>query len=77
MEEVVLRTEGLSQALSAASMPSENANFELRMGEHVAIMGDNGAGEYDLCPRQITGVEQRTGGKIIFRRPGSALQGPA
>ena len=36
----------------------EDANFELRKGEHVAIMGDNGAGKSTFV-RQITGVEQR------------------
>jgi fructose transport system ATP-binding protein len=32
-------------------------------GEHVAIMGDNGAGKSTFV-RQITGVEQRTRGKV-------------
>ena len=39
-------------------MRSRTANFELRKGEHVAIMGDNGAGKSTFV-RQITGVEQR------------------
>ncbi|MDA9318451.1 ATP-binding cassette domain-containing protein [Octadecabacter sp.] len=43
----------------------EGANFQLRAGEHVAIMGDNGAGKSTFV-RQITGVEQRTRGDIIF-----------
>ena len=42
----------------------EGANFTLRKGEHVAIVGDNG-GKINLV-RQITGVEQRTRGDIIF-----------
>lgn len=33
----------------------EGTNFELRSGEHVAIMGDNGAGKSTFV-RQITGV---------------------
>ena len=43
----------------------EGANFILRTGEHVAIMGDNGAGKSTFV-RQITGVEQRTRGTIFF-----------
>ena len=43
----------------------EGANFELRKGEHVAIVGDNGAGKSTFV-RQITGVEQPSRGKIWF-----------
>lgn len=43
----------------------EGANFKLRKGEHIAIMGDNGAGKSTFV-RQITGVEQRTRGDVIF-----------
>ena len=54
----------------------EDANFELRKGEHVAIMGDNGAGKSTFV-RQITGVEQRdprqdlcsTGRRCDFKGP--------
>lgn len=48
----------------------DGANFVIRKGEHVAIMGDNGAGKSTFV-RQITGVEQPTRGDIIF--DGSAL----
>ena len=43
----------------------EDADFELRDGEHVAVVGDNGAGKSTFV-RQITGVEQPTAGKIFF-----------
>ncbi|MDI7861566.1 ATP-binding cassette domain-containing protein [Rhizobiaceae bacterium n13] len=43
----------------------EGANFNIRKGEHVAIMGDNGAGKSTFV-RQITGVERPTRGEIIF-----------
>ena len=43
----------------------ESADFILRNGEHVAIVGDNGAGKSTFV-RQITGVEQRTRGTIVF-----------
>ena len=46
-------------------MRSKTPNFELRKGEHVAIMGDNGAGKSTFV-RQITGVEQPTSGQICF-----------
>jgi len=43
----------------------EGADFTLTRGEHVAIMGDNGAGKSTFV-RQITGVEQPTRGEIVF-----------
>ena len=74
MEEVILRTEGLTKHYGGVHA-LENANFELRMGEHVAIMGDNGAGKSTFV-RQITGVEQRTSGKIIFGGQEVQFKGP-
>lgn len=64
MSDIVLRTEGLTKHYGGVHA-LENATFELRNGEHVAIMGDNGAGKSTFV-RQITGVEQPTRGKIIF-----------
>ena len=64
MSDVILRTEGLTKHYGGVHA-LEEANFELRQGEHVAIMGDNGAGKSTFV-RQITGVEQPTRGKIIF-----------
>lgn len=64
MSEVVLKTEDLTKHYGGVHA-LEGANFELRSGEHVAIMGDNGAGKSTFV-RQITGVEQRTRGKISF-----------
>lgn len=61
-EEIVLKTEDLTKHYGGVHA-LEGANFELRKGEHVAIMGDNGAGKSTFV-RQITGVEQRTRGKI-------------
>lgn len=43
----------------------EDANFTLRHGEHVAVVGDNGAGKSTFV-RQITAVEQRSAGDVIF-----------
>ncbi len=64
MTNVILKTEDLTKHYGGVHA-LESANFELRKGEHVAIMGDNGAGKSTFV-RQITGVEQRTRGKIIF-----------
>ena len=60
--EIVLKTEDLTKHYGGVHA-LEGANFELKKGEHVAIMGDNGAGKSTFV-RQITGVEQRTRGKV-------------
>jgi fructose transport system ATP-binding protein len=64
MNDIILRTEGLTKYYGGVHA-LERADFELRKGEHVAIMGDNGAGKSTFV-RQITGVEQRTSGKVWF-----------
>ena len=56
--EVILRTEGLTKHYGGVHALVD-CNFEIRKGEHVAIMGDNGAGKSTFV-RQITAVEQRT-----------------
>jgi fructose transport system ATP-binding protein len=62
--DIVLKTENLTKRYGGVHA-LEGANFELRKGEHVAIMGDNGAGKSTFV-RQITAVEQRTSGQIWF-----------
>jgi fructose transport system ATP-binding protein len=74
MSDVILRTEGLTKHYGGVHA-LENANFELRMGEHVAIMGDNGAGKSTFV-RQITGVEIPTRGKIVFQDKEMSFKGP-
>ena len=74
MSDVILRTEGLTKHYGGVHA-LEEANFELRKGEHVAIMGDNGAGKSTFV-RQITGVEQRTRGKIVFDGQEMNFSGP-
>jgi fructose transport system ATP-binding protein len=64
MADIILRTEGLTKRYGGVHA-LENADFELRKGEHVAIMGDNGAGKSTFV-RQITAVEQPTSGRILF-----------
>ncbi|MDE2791934.1 MAG: ATP-binding cassette domain-containing protein [Paracoccaceae bacterium] len=63
-DEIVLETRDLTKHYGGV-FALEGADFTLRNGEHVAIMGDNGAGKSTFV-RQITGVEQRTRGEIIF-----------
>src|SRR5580765_840124 len=67
MRDVVLRTEGLTKHYGGVHA-LEEANFELRKGEHVA-------GKSTFV-RQITGVEQRTRGKIIFDGQEMNFSGP-
>jgi len=62
--DIVLETKGLTKHYGGVQALND-ANFVLKKGEHVAIMGDNGAGKSTFV-RQITGVEQRTSGTVIF-----------
>jgi inositol transport system ATP-binding protein len=74
MSDVILRTESLTKHYGGVHA-LEDANFELLKGEHVAIMGDNGAGKSTFV-RQITGVEQPTRGKIVFNGQEMNFSGP-
>ncbi len=64
MSDIILETKGLTKHYGGVHALTD-ADFTLRKGEHVAIMGDNGAGKSTFV-RQITGVEQRTRGTITF-----------
>lgn len=64
MSDIILKTENLTKNYGGLHA-LRSANFELKAGEHVAIMGDNGAGKSTFV-RQITGVEQRSSGKVWF-----------
>ena len=61
---VILKTEGLTKRYGGVHALTD-ADFTLHDGEHIAIVGDNGAGKSTFV-RQITGVEQPSGGKIFF-----------
>ena len=74
MEDVILETKGLTKHYGGVHA-LEGADFKLKKGEHVAIMGDNGAGKSTFV-RQITGVEQRTSGTIIFDGKEVNFKGP-
>jgi fructose transport system ATP-binding protein len=64
MSDYILETKGLTKHYGGVHA-LEDADFQLKHGEHVAIMGDNGAGKSTFV-RQITGVEQRTRGEVVF-----------
>ncbi len=73
-EDIVLKTDDLTKHYGGVHA-LEGANFELRKGEHVAIMGDNGAGKSTFV-RQITGVEQRTRGSVQLYGEDVHFSGP-
>lgn len=74
MSDIVLETKGLTKYYGGVHA-LEEADFVLKKGEHVAIMGDNGAGKSTFV-RQITGVEQRTSGTVIFEGKEVNFRGP-
>ena len=72
--DMILRTQGLTKHYGGVHALVD-ADFELRPGEHVAIMGDNGAGKSTFV-RQITGVERPTAGTIWFDGRNREFSGP-
>ncbi len=74
MSDVILETRDLTKFYGAVEA-LVGADFTLHKGEHVAIMGDNGAGKSTFV-RQITGVEQRTRGEIVFDGEPVSFTGP-
>lgn len=74
MSDIILKTEGLTKHYGGLHALSD-ADFEISTGEHVAIMGDNGAGKSTFV-RQITAVEQRTRGTITFDGKPVQFDGP-
>ena len=63
-KKIILKTEGLTKHYGGVKA-LHDADFTLADGEHVAIVGDNGAGKSTFI-RQVTGVEIPTSGKIYF-----------
>jgi fructose transport system ATP-binding protein len=74
MSDIILETKDLTKHYGGVHA-LEEANFVLHKGEHVAIMGDNGAGKSTFV-RQITGVEIRTRGTVIFDGEEVSFAGP-
>ncbi len=74
MGDVILETRGLTKHYGGVHA-LDDANFVLRKGEHVAVVGDNGAGKSTFV-RQVTAVEQRTAGEIVFDGQPVTFSGP-
>jgi len=74
MSDIILETKNLTKHYGGVHALA-GADFVLKRGEHVAIMGDNGAGKSTFV-RQITGVEQRTRGTVIFDGEEVNFSGP-
>ena len=74
MSEFILETRGLTKHYGGVHA-LEDANFTLRPGEHVAVVGDNGAGKSTFV-RQITAVEQKSGGQVLFGGQEVNFSGP-
>ncbi len=64
MSKIILEVRGLTKHYGGVHA-LEDANFTLKDGEHVAVVGDNGAGKSTFV-RQITAVEQRSAGEVFF-----------
>ena len=56
MSKIILETRGLTKRYGGVHA-LEDANFVLHEGEHVAVVGDNGAGKSTFV-RQVTAVER-------------------
>jgi fructose transport system ATP-binding protein len=74
MGDIILETRGLTKHYGGVHA-LDDANFVLRKGEHVAVVGDNGAGKSTFV-RQVTAVEQRTAGEIVFDGQPVTFSGP-
>ncbi len=74
MNDIVLETRGLTKRYGGVHA-LEEADFALHAGEHVAVVGDNGAGKSTFV-RQVTAVEQRTAGSIFFDGKEVSYTGP-
>ena len=61
---IILETKSLTKHYGGVQALN-NADFKMYSDEHVAIVGDNGAGKSTFV-RNITGVEQRTSGDVLF-----------
>lgn len=60
----VLKVEGLSKAFGSNKL-FENVNFEIKRGEHVAIIGDNGTGKTTLL-KILNDMEQADEGSFTL-----------
>ena len=64
VRKAILETRGLTKHYGGVQALN-NADFKMFADEHIAIVGDNGAGKSTFV-RNITGVEQRTAGEVLI-----------
>ena len=64
VRKVILETRGLTKHYGGVQALND-ADFKMFADEHIAIVGDNGAGKSTFV-RNITGVEQRTAGEVFI-----------
>lgn len=62
--DIILETRGLTKHYGGVHA-LQDADCKIRCGEHIAIVGDNGAGKSTFV-RNITGVEKPTAGQVLF-----------
>ena len=74
MSKIILETRGLTKHYGGVHA-LEDAHFVLHEGEHVAVVGDNGAGKSTFV-RQVTAVEQRSAGEVVFDGEPVHFSGP-
>jgi len=63
-KDIILETRGLTKRYGGVHA-LEDVDCVIRHGEHIAIVGDNGAGKSTFV-RNITGVERPTAGKVLL-----------
>lgn len=64
MQQAVLSVKQLTRHYGGVKALTD-ANFEVFAGEHIAIVGDNGAGKSTFV-RLVTGVEQPSSGQVLL-----------
>jgi D-xylose transport system ATP-binding protein len=72
---VVLEAKGISKAFGHVQA-LDNVDFEIRLGEVVALIGDNGAGKSTLV-KILSGVYHKDAGQIFVDGKPAEFRGPA
>ena len=71
---IVLETRGLTKHYGGVQALND-ADFKMYADEHIAIVGDNGAGKSTFV-RNITGVEQPTAGEVLIEGESVRFRAP-
>ena len=73
--EPILQLKGVSKHFGAVRA-LEKVDFEVRLGEVMALVGDNGAGKSTLV-KGIAGIYRYDEGEIVFEGKPVKIHGPA